>query len=543
MRKLCFAAAIAAIFICSCNKEEPARETTAPVTSSVVKATAETPTTKAELGESGSVLWVLDDKIAITDANREEWAASYTVNDVSAGSTSGTFTWNTGDSFKSFDTKYSVPAFESGKTYSAYSPSELVRWDEEYPFIWKTVQTYAETCQYIPMAAEAVATDDGTVSFHFNNLGGILKLTVKGTATIKSIKLEVYENLSGEILAIRKDENGNFVADMYDSDCSNVAKYIILDCGDGVKLSKSGTDFYFSLPCSYSETGGSTLNLEDYYGATFTLTDIHGNTCVKKMKNNQPLVIERSKITQASFTAEFKVDGALTSKFTVNSEGKQVYFAAGNLYWDGDSFEFETDQFSRADSWDASHVSHFYWSSKASVAYTRDYSDQERTVDDQLFTNATPTTPNAGFTANSQTGLWRTLSYDEWNYLIKTREVNGKTGIGNTCSYIEFGDVEGYVIFCDDYTGSTNLNGTNEIPDGCVFLRSNGYRGIGEYESEYGIWANGYNGQGAYWLSCPSESDLDIAGALTFGYGQGFDYDRKLFRSYGFSIRLVTDVE
>lgn len=46
----------------------------------------------------------------------------------------------------------------------------------------------------------------------------------------------------------------------------------------------------------------------------------------------------------------FDQDG-LVGKFTVNAEGKQVLFSRGNLYYDGNVFKFETNQYDVPDSW------------------------------------------------------------------------------------------------------------------------------------------------------------------------------------------------
>ncbi|MCQ2084178.1 MAG: hypothetical protein MJY58_06780 [Bacteroidaceae bacterium] len=53
---------------------------------------------------------------------------------------------------------------------------------------------------------------------------------------------------------------------------------------------------------------------------------------------------------------------ALPGKFTINEGGDQVCFSRGNMYWDGDSFEFKDNQYDYSTALSASHVSHLYWS-------------------------------------------------------------------------------------------------------------------------------------------------------------------------------------
>ena len=72
------------------------------------------------------------------------------------------------------------------------------------------------------------------------------------------------------------------------------------------------------------------------------------------------------------------LNGALSGKFTINEGGDQVYFSRGNMYWDGDSFEFEDNQYEYPSTWSDSHVSHLYWSKYKFVAYAASYSESAR---------------------------------------------------------------------------------------------------------------------------------------------------------------------
>lgn len=102
------------------------------------------------------------------------------------------------------------------------------------------------------------------------------------------------------------------------------------------------------------------------------------------------------------------------------SATKAVYFSKGNLYFDGDAFNFEENQPDFSAKWSASHISHFYWSKTAGAAYSQKYSDT-LSDEDVLFTNGTVDTPNADFTVNKEKGTWRVLSGTEWNYIFNER--------------------------------------------------------------------------------------------------------------------------
>lgn len=232
--------------------------------------------------------------------------------------------------------------------------------------------------------------------------------------------------------------------------------------------------------------------------------------------------------------------GALSGKFTVNADGKQVNFSQGNLYWDGSNFKFEDAQTDYS-SWSTSHVSYFFWSNTANVAYANSYSDSAAAADDIIFTNETLTTANPDFSVlvgdKAQKGVWRTLSIAEWNYLIYTRQVNGKTGLGNTCVFTTISSIKGYILFPDDYTGATT--GLTSIPEGCVFLPAAGRRfnngTMGDVNSAIRYF--GSNGLG--------KNSQGMSASAIYG-GSGYlrilqVSDTGNLRTHGHCIRLVTD--
>ena len=536
---IAMAAIAAAIIMASCNKEQPVSPNDNPtVGKSVITASIENDLTKATLDENGNdtdgykVFWSEGDKLFVFGID-ESWCAEYTLDKSSAGSSMGTFIWQEGDYFITED-DYDEPSFEADKIYSAVYPYDLF-YEHSY-YIWKTEQTYTD--MYIPMYGEAECTEDGKAEFTFTNLGGLLRLTVKGTATIKSITVQANEPMSGDIMDIYCEDNeGHKVAFMSDwallftPDTKN---YINLDCGkNGVKLSPDGTDFYISMPCCYNAKGEEMADFDGYTDVTITLTDTEDRTCVKKL-NNKKLFIERSKITTATFTAsEFKAnvpEGALPGKFSVSAD-KQVYFSQGNLYWDGSAFKFEDSQTAFASEWNAEHVSHFFWSKTASVAYAELYSDSGTDEYDVFFTNATDETANSDFIVNGIAGKYRSLSGSEWDYLLESRIVNDGTGENHSYSFITYSEKAGIVLYSDDYTGEEISGEVAGLPEGTVFMPISGYR-IEDNIYDIGIY-------GLYWTSSPY-NDLSAHYFYFDGSHVFPDYDA---RALGCSVRLVTDCE
>ena len=230
--------------------------------------------------------------------------------------------------------------------------------------------------------------------------------------------------------------------------------------------------------------------------------------------------------------------GALPGVFTVsNDDGtykKQIFFSQGNLYYDGSKFNFEANQFSFKDSWDATHVSHFFWSKTESVAYAASYSGGAATGD-VFFTNATETTAKEGFTVNvngkEQSG-WRTLSTNEWQYLFNTRTVNGGQGAGKSYSLnITYGGKMGLVLYPDDYDKDPVTGTVTDLPDGVVFLPAAGYRGVSDL---YDVGGYGY-----YWSS--AAYDKYYAFCVSFNSSDVDPGDNEGLRYFGISVRLITE--
>lgn len=228
------------------------------------------------------------------------------------------------------------------------------------------------------------------------------------------------------------------------------------------------------------------------------------------------------------------------AKFAIASN-KYVYFSKGNMYYNGNSFEFEAEQYNCAESWNSGYVSHFFWSDKVDVAVAESYGgDSGIQTTTCFFTNAKPgsaVVPNPEFTVGGETGVWRVLTKDETEYLINNRatsfakaNVNGKKGL---------------LLFPDGYNGTTVGGGIAVVNKkdadfpatgmtidafkslerkGVVFLpcagnRNNGGSSIDNsnvactyWTNDFGWYTEGYTGFYAYNLVC---SDI-TAGAPEF---------------------------
>ena len=218
------------------------------------------------------------------------------------------------------------------------------------------------------------------------------------------------------------------------------------------------------------------------------------------------------------------LEAAFAPKFSVG-ENTTVEFSPGNLYWDGGAFRFEANQWSFESSWNASHVSHFFWSATESVAYAQEYSDESASTSDVFFTNS------SSFQVDGETaGTWRTLSKDEWRYLLIARSIDA-TKL-RAWKELDSGEHKGLVILPDGTDASVmeSITSTSHLATyGAVFLPAAGYR--------YSTDMDDVGSDGYCWSGTPTEDRVDLAYHMYFHLGTAYTgYD---FRDYGYAVRLV----
>lgn len=286
------------------------------------------------------------------------------------------------------------------------------------------------------------------------------------------------------------------------------------------------------------------------------------------------------------------MDGAIKGQFSV-SENDKVYFSKGNLQYQASTntwrfaehqwdFVGGTDHFSNVESgnvyqngvkcnnnapsstyegwidlfgWATSGyyydgACHYPWTCSQTGGYVA-YGDHYADLDDE--TGEADWGYNAISNGGNRIGQWRTLSAEEWEYLVCKR---------NTASGIRFAKgtvngVLGLILLPDDWSSSVyGLANTNDDisasysdnmisdetwisvlePAGAVFLPAAGKR---EYLYVYSANVNGY-----YWSSSGSSMEVFL-GHQDFADCFGFYSNRLYFnsesRSNGYSVRLVHD--
>lgn len=313
-----------------------------------------------------------------------------------------------------------------------------------------------------------------------------------------------------------------------------------------VKIKLAGGYINFPLAGLYSsERGIADEGVIGWYYTSTPNSEAEGYmVCLMHYSDEQTLVDYTANASPDLFKLSLRLFYQLTEtntdvlhgRFTVNDSGKQVYFSKGNLQATANgslySWGFAENQYAifGADNRIGVQLDLFGWStgltyygitsSTNNADYKGDFVDWGIAVD---------------------SNIWRTLSSEEWKYLLNTRKVNGGTEYGKTCVWAtikvdEDVNVGGLIIFCDDYNGSTD--NLDSIPEGCVFLPAAGRREINsstdpETATKYG------EGYLCYWSATPATGSH--AHNFVFEpYGCGIGTST---RNFGYAVRLVTDCE
>jgi hypothetical protein len=256
-------------------------------------------------------------------------------------------------------------------------------------------------------------------------------------------------------------------------------------------------------------------------------------------------------------------DGAILAEFSV-SDSTKVYFSQGNLQYQASSktWRFAEHQFDIV-GFDNKNISEKYndwidlfgwgtsgYNGKNPYMTSTDYSDYGDGYNDIAGTNYDWGVYNAISNDGNQAGQWRTLTNDEWAYLINTRtEASSKKGVATV------NDVTGLILLPDNWTQPEGLTFTSGVADnygseyyatvnsytasewakmeanGAVFLPAAGYRYVTDvvYVGSNGI----------YWSSSADGDDY----ALYLYFGSSYVYTLSYGRGNGLSVRLVQDVK
>ena len=537
MKKVTLAIAMAALVLfAGCKKENETNGTIGTtLKASIVQPNGDG--SKTSLNPSdGAIYWSQGDKFI---ASNGSGTAVFTLASA-AGTTEGTF--NSNGEFEVEETNVAVypeTATISGNTVSLTLPE---------------TQTLAAPGTFGDGANPMLAV------FNDNNLtftsicGGLgVKLTGDNVAItgIEIISANENDKLNGAFECTTAEP---VLAPAADNAGTN---HIMLNCN--ATLTTDAQTFFFVLPVG-TLANGITMKVYNNTGVIFT----------KSTTSTQLEVVLNTVKVMNEITVVPEIEGTLVGMFTVNDEGKQVYFSQGNLQYQASTntwrfAEHQYDYVGNANSsisqtnsgwidlfgwgtsgynhgaiayqpWSTSTISEDYY---AYGSYTNNLYDGNGQADWGY--NAIS---NGGNTENSG---WRTLSHSEWDYVIKTR--NTTSGIRYVKGKVN--GVKGMILLPDNWTASIYaLNGINFgtsynnntisaedwvnilEANGAVFLPAAGNRLSGTSVNTFNMGSIGQ-----YWSA--SSIDTGTAGLMDFGSSTlGFGY---CSRRAGESVRLVRD--
>ena len=260
------------------------------------------------------------------------------------------------------------------------------------------------------------------------------------------------------------------------------------------------------------------------------------------LQYNGRLKVKSVTATSDEKPAEASVpDGAISGKFSV-SDGKQVYFSKGNLRYASSKWSFFDNQYDYYTSYSADAWDKFGWSTSATTYGMSTSSNNDDYSGDFVDWGATM---GAG---------WRTLTSDEWTYLLKTRSASTVGGTENgRYAKAKVNNVQGVILFPDTYThpdgvtAPTGVNATNNTgwngnsytaedwtkmeTAGCVFLPAAGDR------NGSSVFFPGTSG--FYWSATPTGAGT----AYNVYFSSSYLFPTASSnRSVGSSVRLVQEV-
>ena len=443
----------------------------------------------------------------------------------------------------------------------------------------------------LPMLAYANSTDN---EFNFRTPMAILKVDLIGTGWVDKIVLtDLDESTQLWGLATVTVSGETDAPEIHSENLSGGNNTLTLDCLHARLNESTPTSFYFVVPVG-------TLCEEEGSGFKIDVYDLDRNCHTIDESGVHGGFIQRATISTLAHDEMMDLDdiAGIKGLFSV-SENKQVYFSQGNLQYTDAPFgdhrwHFESSQVSSYDYGDAlcGLYSYFYWNNTSYNWYNTSILDafmdnqyslypEQCTLNDVFFTNSRNEDgvehPNPNFNVRlypedyyyddddvtDQTGIWRTLSAEEWMYLFSYQRDGANSLYDDYDNDVRrdmyrrgvtvLGKTNCIVLYPDGYKGTKVQDlDTQTFNDesaynaataaGVVFLPAAGFA-----DSDYNIAHTG--SVGAYWSSTPNPGAVGYAHALYFQsledkiwISRYVNPKGDLPRDRACSVRLVRDI-
>ncbi len=513
MKRVLYAALAASAVLVSCQREE--FEEPFYGYDELNAVIEEVEMTRTYKDESNNVLWSEDDRIVAFMKSTQ--GTQYKVK--SGGKPTASFTKVPSDDLVSGSAIDHVVAYYP---YSDMIECEKVSGGYSMNVVLPSEQVYAEESfgnGSLPMAS--ISSDNNIT---FRNVSGAMKLQLKGTAKVKSVKVEGKKNekLSGAAtVTVYKDGSKPSV-----SMASGASASVLLDCADGVQLSEStATEFIISLPpIVFSK--GFTVEITDVAGSVYTIDTDKRNEVkrssllimpefVLDMSHREPMEGDYIDEYGINHGQGIEIDGTVWAP--VNCGYHETDFKYGKLYqWGRKYGQGYDDNDVAAPTISSAPVSILAGNDadNANVYYqaTSDYYNWCSPASTELWNVGTDSSPVKTEYDPCPEG-WRVPTYSEINTLHKNKSSWTKNDKGQY----------GYWF-----------SGTSSYAEGVpqVFLPASGRRddeGNAVNRGSYGEYWSSYT-----WLSTTSKSIFLRNGFVNI-YHNGYN------RVRGYSVRCVKD--
>ena len=406
-----------AMAVTSCQKDE-----------SVAKFSASMETCVSQDGKTvlnGTGLeWTADDQIAVYGSTGSQ--AIYTANPITPA-TSAEFVLVSGET--------------GAAPYSAIYPASIALAANSVNIPATQTSVDGSLTQF-PMYAQSE-----TENLAFKNLCGALKITLTGEANVASIAVTTDQIMNGDYTVAMSGDAPTLTY------VNNGTTTTTLVCENAQNIA-NGASFYMALPHNM------------YNSLQFVITADDGSVCTKTTNANfTGLNIYRSQVSEIvlnNLDFEPATDvptGALNGLFSVSAT-KQVYFSMGNLQYDGANsiWQFAANQYdiiasANANPTATSLIDLFGWGTSSfngknpwmtsTVSTDYGYGNNRNITNTQYDWGKRNAIVNGG----NEAGMWRTLTTQEWSYLLNTRtDAAAKRGIATV------NGVYGVVILPDEFT-------------------------------------------------------------------------------------------
>lgn len=307
---------------------------------------------------------------------------------------------------------------------------------------------------------------------------------------------------------------------------------ITLNCGKHLlsKSSNNPSHFYFILPPVNLASGFSITVKEGSKVDTRTVS-----TAINIQRSHiKPM--EKLAVTTEEPPIETPIGAVEGAVFTVNGEGKKVYFAQGNLTYNTITTKWrfcksQTDYDPGEYNSDSITLFTYGYGSWSTDASTTDY--LQGTMSDATDWGRKVAIENGG-----NQGVWRTPTEDEFWYVLTQRDGgNSQNGRNKLWNLVNIKGTCGAIIYADNYTGNPISDNTflSAVPAKCLFLPACGLR-------------NGSNSSGLtnsytqYRCSVPDQG-TDHSCCITIKYsGNDITKGAGNYGEWGAPVRLVQDV-